>query len=66
MIDLGEHIEAMGQLYVENELPWDPDSIAAEVLDIACAQGLLSEDEASSDLAHKECADQVRYTLGVD
>jgi 2-polyprenyl-3-methyl-5-hydroxy-6-metoxy-1,4-benzoquinol methylase len=66
MIGLGEHIEEMAVLFRESGTPLDPDDIAAAVLDIACAQGLLSVEDASSDLAHKECADQARYLLGVD
>ncbi len=66
MVDLGEHIEEMAKLYKENGLPRDPASIAQDVLDIACDQGLLTEAEASSELAHKQVTEQASYLLGVD
>jgi 2-polyprenyl-3-methyl-5-hydroxy-6-metoxy-1,4-benzoquinol methylase len=65
MIDLGEHIEEMAKLYKENGLKRDPAAIAQDVLDIACDQGLLTEAEASSELAQKQVTEQASYLLGV-
>lgn len=65
MVDLGEHIEEMAKLYKENGLKRDPAAIAQDVLDIACDQGLLTVEEASSDLAHKNVTEQTKYLLGV-
>lgn len=61
-----EHIEEMVVVFKENELPLNPDDIAEAVLDVVCAQGLLTEDEANSDLAHKQIADEAKYLMGVD
>ena len=64
MIHLGEHIEALLQLPETKGL--SPFEIGQEALDIACAQGLLSEAEAGSELAAKEAEDQAKYVMGVD
>jgi hypothetical protein len=61
-----EHIEEMVVAFREAELDPNPDDLAAAVLDTVCAQGLLTIEEASSDLAHKQIADQAKYLLGVD
>ena len=64
MIHLGEHIEALIALPESEGL--SPFDIGQSALDIACAQGLLTEDEASSELAAKEAEDQAKYVMGVD
>jgi hypothetical protein len=57
--DLGEHIEEIGKLMRENGERLDADEIAAAVLDIAFAQGLVEEHEL--DLAAVQVANQARY-----
>lgn len=64
MIHLGEHIEELIKLPESKGM--SPFEIGQEALDIACAQGLLTEDEAGSELAAKEAEDQAKYVMGVD
>jgi hypothetical protein len=60
---LEEHIEEIGKLYIENGEPLDADQIAEEVLEIAFAQGLVTEDQL--ELGHHEIAEQARYIFNL-
>lgn len=65
MHDLGEHIEEMARSYRAMQEPLDGDAIADDVLDIAYAQGLLTEEEANDKDTYNVVRDQVLYVLGV-
>ena len=66
MIDLGEHIEELIKINKREGLPNDPMELGQSALDIACDQGLISVDDAGTDLAAKQARDQAAYLLGVD
>lgn len=55
--ELGEHVEEMISLFKQNEVPLRPSDISMAVLDIACAQGLVTDDEF--DLAHDQLAKEI-------
>ena len=60
-MDFTEHIEAMVQVYKENDIPLDPGSIAESVCDILYAQGWMTSQEL--DLAEKQIEERVEYLL---
>jgi hypothetical protein len=63
IVGLEEHIEEMGNLFIESGDPLDPDAIAEAVLDIAFSQGLVTEDEL--ELGHHQIAEQARYMFNL-
>ena len=62
--DLGEHIEEMLKLFMENGQRFTNVDVADEVLGIAYAQGLVTHEQSLDPEVIRIVADQVDYIRG--